>query len=146
MFEKWNRQANNSKYWAMQWCLKNEIGRPITQNIGQCSDVWKMHKAGRPKAWKRLLCNPVRCERTPGVPNSIFGDNWHWLLRKSIVSKRKFRSAIDGIHLMVHFKALQILPLGDVTMIGAVRVCRSFFNIIIFVDSAKQNWPFQQAT
>ena len=33
-----------------------------------------------------------------------------------------FRSLIDGIHLMVHFKALQILPLGDVTMIGAVRV------------------------
>jgi len=32
------------------------------------------------------------------------------------------RSVIDGIHLMVHFKALQILPLGDVTMIGAVRV------------------------
>ena len=33
-----------------------------------------------------------------------------------------FRSVIDGVHLMIHFKALQVLPLGDVTMIGAVRV------------------------
>ena len=43
------------------------------------------------------------------------------------LSKTIFRSVIDGIHLMVHFKALQILPLGDVTMIGAVRVCGSLW-------------------
>ena len=42
-----------------------------------------------------------------------------------------FRSLIDGIHLMVHFKALQILPLGDVTMIGAVRVGTNITSVLL---------------
>ena len=68
---------------------------------------------------------------SPDCPYVHVIDFWRNPFSSFFFQKHFFRSVIDGIHLMVHFKALQILPLGDVTMIGAVRVGRFYHDIMI---------------
>ena len=66
----------------------------------------------------------------------FFVRHWDWSILKTVVSgvipkkclhhddipPSKPRSLADGLNVMVHFYALRLLPLGDVTMMAAIRV------------------------